>query len=76
MNKKHIINDNTLDICFICLGKGFYKDDEGVWHACPRCGGFGPIKPPPMQFPPYITYQGHCLTEQCTCPRHSGRMIV
>ena len=23
--------------CFICFDYGFYADNQGVWHKCPRC---------------------------------------
>lgn len=25
--------------CIICLDYGFYADNVGVWHKCPRCKG-------------------------------------
>ena len=29
----------TYSSCFICSGHGYYRDNNGIWHPCPRgCG--------------------------------------
>jgi len=25
------------NLCNICLGEGYYRDYQGIWHKCPRC---------------------------------------
>jgi hypothetical protein len=27
----------TIDCCKICLGLGYYRDFNGVYHNCPKC---------------------------------------
>jgi len=44
---------STFD-CFICHGKRFYTDNQGIWHNCPNCNPlYGTVFPSPPYINPY-----------------------